>query len=43
MIALVWQEIEEPDVVLTSDEQSSLMQETFDLPGPDDIPDVKAD
>ena len=33
VIALVWQEIEEPD--------ASLLQETFDLPGPDDIPDVK--
>ena len=36
VIALVWQEIEEPE-----EEQSSLMQESLNLPGPEDIPDVK--
>ena len=34
VIAIVCTEVE--------DEKSSLLQETFDLPGPDDIPDVKA-
>ncbi|NCW69952.1 MAG: hypothetical protein EBV86_15595, partial [Marivivens sp.] len=41
VIALVWQEIEEPDATLSSEEQSSLLQESMNLPGPEDIPDVK--
>ena len=41
VIALVWQEIEETDATLSSEEQSSLLQESMNLPGPEDIPDVK--
>jgi hypothetical protein len=39
VIALVWQEIEDPEE--ESEEQSSLLQESMNLPGPEDIPDVK--
>ena len=41
VIALVWQEIEDTDVSLTNEEQYSLMQESMNLPGPEDIPNVK--
>ena len=41
VIALVWQEIEDPDVSLSDEEQHSLMQESMNLPGPEDIPDIK--
>ena len=41
VIALVWQEIEDTDVSLTNEEQYSLMQESMNLPGPEDIPDIK--
>ena len=41
VIALVWQEVEDPDVSLSDEEQHSLMQESLNLPGPEDIPDVK--
>ena len=41
VIALVWQEVEDTDVSLSDEEQHSLMQESMNLPGPEDIPDIK--